>query len=303
MVGAGAVGGYFGARLAQAGRNVSFLVRRERADALRQRGLRVRSPHGDFKVEPTLVTRENPGIPYDLVLVSVKAYALDEAMADFASAVGPGTSILPLLNGLRHLDLLQARFGPAAVLGGTAVIFADVDQERRIVQYAPSHILTFGEVAGGSSERIRAIEAALGGAGFETRSSTDIMQAMWEKWIALASLGALNTLVRGTVGEVAAVPGGREMAVALVQESAAIATACGHPPTEQVLRRHIEVLTDPESSLTSSMYRDLRRGAAVEGEHILGDLHRRGAERGIASPLIMAALVALRVYEGGLRRR
>jgi 2-dehydropantoate 2-reductase len=303
VVGAGAVGGYFGARLAQAGRNVSFLVRPERADLLRQRGLRIRSPHGDFKVEPVLVFNGGIDRHYDLVLISVKAYTLEAAIADLAPAVGPQTIILPVLNGMRHLDLLQARFGVNAVLGGTAAIFAEVDHERRIVQYADIHRLTYGELSGGISERIRAVDAALSHAGFDTLASSTIVQGMWEKWVQLASLGAVTTLLRGTIGEIVAARAGTEISTGLVEECAAIATACGHPPSEQLLRSHLETMTQAGSSLTASIYRDMRRGVNVEAEHILGDLHARGCARGVSAPLLKTALVGLRVYVRGLAQR
>ena len=303
IVGAGAVGGYFGGRLAQAGRDVTFLVRPSRAKQLGQDGLRIISPHSNAVLTPKLVSAEKIDTPYDLVLLSVKAYALEAAMNDFAAAVGPETMILPVLNGMRHVDLLTRRFGEHAVIGGVCLVASEIDNEGRIVQLADFQQLVYGERNGETTPRLQTLDAALRGAGFDARLSTDIMQAMWEKWVQLASLGAITCLMRGTIGQIVAVPGGADLSLKVLDESAAIATACGHKPSEALLSRHAAAMTAPESQLTSSMYRDLRKGARVEADHILGDFIERGSAHGVATPLLKAALVNLRVYQEGLSKR
>jgi 2-dehydropantoate 2-reductase len=303
IVGAGAVGGYFGGRLVQAGRDVTFLVRPSRAKQLRQNGLRITSPHGDAVLTPKLVTAEKINTPYDLVFLSVKAYALEAAMNDFAAAVGPETMIFPALNGMRHIDLLTKRFGEHAVIGGVCLVASEIDDEGRIVQLADFQQLVYGERNGGMTPRLQTLHATLQGAGFDARLSTDIMRAMWEKWVQLASLGAITCLMRGTIGEIVAAPGGADLSLKVLDESAAVATACGHKPSEASLSRHTAVMTEPGSKLTSSMYRDLRNGAPVEVDHILGDFIERGDAHGVATPLLKAAFVSLRVYQGGLQKR
>ena len=144
IVGAGAVGGYFGGRLAQAGRDVTFLVRPSRAKQLAQHGLRIISPRGDAVLAPKLISAEEIDTPYDLVFLSVKAYALEAAMNDFAAAVGPETMILPVLNGMRHVDLLTKRFGEHAVIGGVCQVASEIDDEGRIVQLADFQQLVYG---------------------------------------------------------------------------------------------------------------------------------------------------------------
>ena len=300
IVGAGAVGGYFGGRLAQAGRDVTFLVRPVRAKQLTRDGLRIVSPHGDAVLSPKVVSAEEIDTPYDLVFLSVKAYALEAAMNDFAAAVGRETMILPVLNGMRHIDLLAKRFGEHAVTGGVCLVAAEIDDQGRIVQLADVQRLVYGERNGESTPRLKTLDATLRGAGFDARLSSDIMQAMWEKWIQLASLGAITCLMRGTIGEIVAAPGGTELPIALLNESAAVASACGRKPSEDFLSRNAAAMTKPGSSLTSSMYRDLRKGAPVEADHILGDLIERGSVHGVATPLLKAALVNLRVYQNGL---
>jgi len=300
VVGAGAVGGYFGGRLAQAGRDVTFLVRPARAKQLSRDGLRIISPRGDAVLSPKVVSAEESDTPYDLVFLSVKAYALEAAMNDFAPAVGRETMILPVLNGMRHIDLLAKRFGEHAVIGGICLVAAEIDDQGRIVQLADVQRLVYGERNGESTPRLRTLDATLRGAGFDARLSTDIMQEMWEKWIQLASLGAITCLMRGTIGEIVAAPGGTELSIALLNESAAVATACGHKPSEDFLSRNAAAMTRPGSSLTSSMYRDLRKRAPVEADHILGDFIERGRAHGVATPLLKAALVNLRVYQDRL---
>jgi 2-dehydropantoate 2-reductase len=303
IVGAGAVGGYFGGRLAQAGRDVTFLVHPSRAEQLSQNGLQIISPHGDTVLTPKLVSADKIDTPYDLVFLSVKAYALEAAMNDFAAAVGPETMIFPVLNGMRHIDLLTKRFGEHAVIGGVCLVASEIDGQGRIVQLADFQQLVYGERNGETTPRSQSLDATLQDAGFEARLSTDIMQEMWEKWVPLASLGAITCLMRGTIGQIVAAPAGTDLSLKVLDESAAVATACGHKPSEALLARHAAAMTEPGSQLTSSMYRDLRKGAPVEADHILGDLIERGGAHGVATPLLKAAFVNLRVYQGGLSKR
>jgi 2-dehydropantoate 2-reductase len=300
IVGTGAVGGYFGGRLAQAGRDVTFLVRPSRAKQLSQDGLRIISPHGDAVLSPKLISADKIDTSYDLVFLSVKAYALEAAMNDFAAAVGPETIIFPVLNGMRHIDVLTKRFGEHAVIGGVCLVAAEIDHQGRIVQLADFQRLVYGERNDKTTPRLKALDATLQGAGFDARLSPEIMQAMWEKWVQLASLGAITCLMRGTIGEIVAAPGGAELSIDALNESVAVATACGQKPSEKVLSRHAAAMTTPGSSLTSSMYRDLRKGAPVEADHILGDFIERGSAHGVATPLLKAAFVNLRIYQNRL---
>ena len=303
IVGAGAVGGYFGGRLAEAGRDVTFLVRASRAKQLGQDGLRIISPHGNVFLTPKLITAEEIDTPYDLVFLSVKAYALEAAMNDFAAAVGPQTMILPVLNGMRHFDLLTKRFGENPVIGGVCLVVTELDAEGRIVQIAGIQQLIYGERNGEATPRLQALDATMQGAGFNARLSTDITHEMWEKWVQLASLGAITCLMRGAIGEIVAAPGGAELSLEVLDESVAVATACGHKPSETFLSRNAAAMTAPGSQLTSSMYRDLRKGAPVEVDHILGDFIERGGAHGVATPLLKAAFVNLRVYQERLSKR
>jgi 2-dehydropantoate 2-reductase len=300
VIGAGAVGGYFGGRLVDAGRDVTFLVRGRQSEAIRQRGLRILSPHGNATLYPKLISADEIAGSYDLILLCVKAYSLAEAMNDFAAAVAPDTTILPLLNGMRHLELLSGRFGDDSVIGGVCLISAEIDPEGRIAQLTDIHRLVYGERTGNDSTRIRAVNQAMQGAMFDARISGNILEEMWEKWVLLASLGAATCLLRANIGEIEAIPGGADLCRAILSECSAISAAGGYPPGAAFLARTEKVLTTPGSGLTSSMYRDLLKNAPVEVDQILGDLLERGRKFDITAPLLEAACVSLRIYQARL---
>jgi 2-dehydropantoate 2-reductase len=297
VVGAGAVGGYFGGRLLQAGRDVTFLVRPARAASLAEHGLRIRSPHGDFSLpNPPTVLAGNLRDPFDVILLSCKAYDLDGAIASFAPAVGPQTAVLPLLNGMRHLDVLDGHFGAGRVLGGQCQIAADVNATGEIVQLSEMHALTFGERDGDVTARIQAIEGAITGAGFNARSSKEILQEMWEKWVFLATLAGGTCLMRSTIGDIVEAPGGLAFMRNLFAECAAIAAANGFPVREAFTARALGIVTTAGLRLTASMFRDMERNAPTEADHVLGDLlRRRGEAAGVTA--LDAAYTHLKTYE------
>ncbi len=298
VVGAGATGGYFGARLADAGRDVTFLVRPTRAGQIRRDGLRVLSPHGDLNIQPNLLIVGEPAGPFGVILVAVKAFGLQDAFDAFAPAVGPDTMILPFLNGMRHIELAQERFGPTPVLGGVCVIASTLDRHERIVQLTGGiQALTYGELDGALTERVRALDGALAGAGFDTRLSQTIVRDMWDKWVMLASAGAATCLLSGNVGEIEAVEDGAETTLRCLAEAATVAAASGHLPSDQFMASTSALLTAKGSELATSMYRDMLIGSPVEVEHILGDLVKRARELEIDTPLLEAAAVRLRVYQ------
>jgi 2-dehydropantoate 2-reductase len=300
IVGAGAIGGYFGGRLAQAGRDVTFLVRSARAERLRADGLQVLSPHGDFTIAPQLVTAGNITAPYDVVLLAVKAFSLEAAITDLGGAVGNDTMIVPVLNGMRHIDILVERFGQQAVLGGLCMISATIDEQSRIVQMTPAQDLIYGERSGVISARVTVLDGLMQGAGFSAHASESIVPDMWEKWVTLAALGGITCLMRGTIGDVAAVPGGAAFASAFLDECAATALACGQPQTEEFITRSRAAVTRAGSPIASSMYRDLQAGNNVEVDQILGDLLERAHALGVATPLLATAYTHLKVYQARL---
>ena len=232
--------------------------------------------------------------------MSLKAYDLDGAITSFAPAVGARTAILPLLNGMRHLDVLEARFGGEPVLGGQCYIAATLDPDGAVVHLNNDHGLSFGERAGGRSARIDAIAAEMAGALFKPHASEQILQEMWEKWVFLGTLAGSTCLMRATIGDIMAAPDGRDFVLGLLDECRAVAQSNQHPPRDAFLARIRAALTADGSSLTASMLRDIERGARIEADHIIGDLIRRGGESGAlphcVSPL-RVAYTQLKAYE------
>ncbi|QLH69250.1 2-dehydropantoate 2-reductase [Rhodopseudomonas palustris] len=301
IVGAGAIGGYFGGRLLQLGRDVTFLVRPGRAAELTRDGLVIKSPHGDATIHNPPAVQASALTPdYDLVVLSCKAFDLDDAIASFRGGVSPRTAILPLLNGMKHLDVLDTAFGRDRVLGGQCVIAATLDAQRHVVQLAPMSAITFGERDGALSERVAQIAVALGGSDFGVNASPVIMQEMWEKWVFLATLAGSTSLMRGAVGEILAAPGGADFMLGVLDEITSIAAAAGHPPRPAAVERTRSMLLAEGSMLTASMFRDILAGARIEADHVVGDLIDRADEAKVPVPRLRVIYTHLKTYE---RRR
>ena len=298
MVGAGATGGYYGGRLALAGRDVTFLVRGRRAEQLRAKGIEIISPLGDATLkDPKLISAEElkSTAPFDVVMLSTKAYSLGAALDDITPAIGPDTVLLPILNGMRHIDLLVERFGRERVMPGSVRIVSDMDEDGRIIQMTKLDAFTYGELDGGRSARAEALLPVLSVHGFSTTLSDNVIAVLWMKWWILSTMGAVCIVSGGAVGEMVAAPYGAEIGEAILRESVSIATANGFPVDEATLAPHIQRMTEPGSSLTSSMYRDMTKGYPVEADHILGDMLARA--KGVPVPLLKGAYVRLKVYE------
>jgi 2-dehydropantoate 2-reductase len=294
VVGAGAIGGYFGARLAEAGRDVTFLVRPKRAVQLSS-GLDVRSAKGDVKIAaPRIVTDKSLREPFDLVLLSCKSFDLDSAMDSFAPAMGSASTVLPLLNGMAHIEKLQQRFGAGAVLGGQCQISSTLDEQGRVIHLNDWHTLGFGELDSSHSERIEVVSATFKGAHFDSQPSSTIRQDMWEKWTFIATLAGITCLMRASLGDIE-VAGGRGVALALLEECGTISAKNGHPPQAAVVERIRKTLTAPGSTLTASMLRDIEGHKKTEHEHVLGDLLARA--RGERAPVLEMCLTHARAYE------
>jgi 2-dehydropantoate 2-reductase len=275
VVGAGALGGYFGGRLLEAGRDVTFLVRPRRAAQLANNGLVIRSTLGDLHIpSPPAVLSEQIGTPYDLILLSCKSYDLADAMESFAPAVGPSTAIIPVINGMRHIDLLIARFGRERVLGGLAIISATLDNDGTVLHLNDRKLLTYGELDGAATPRIDAIASMFAGVAIDANSTTTIRQELWEKWVFIASLAGLTALMRAQVGDIERA-GGAELGMAIFAECCAIATANGFAPRGPALERGRPMLTTAGSTLAASMAMDIDRGARIEADAIIGDLLAR----------------------------
>ncbi|UPJ58713.1 2-dehydropantoate 2-reductase [Bradyrhizobium sp. 192] len=298
VVGAGAIGGYFGGRLLQAGRDVTFLVRPRRAGELASAGLVIRSPNGDVTLQnPPTVQADALKDKFDVVLLSCKAFDLDDAIKSFAPAVGPNTAIIPMLNGMKHLDILDAKFGRERVLGGLCAIAATLNEKREVVQLQPMQSINYGERDGKLSDRVKAIDEAFKSGINGATASQNIMQDMWEKWVFLSSLAASTSLMRTSVGNILAAPGGRDFLLGMLDETSAIATAAGYAPGGPFFERVKGNLTAEGSPMTASMFRDIKAGLPVEADHVIGDLIARADAAKVPVPKLRIAYTHLKAYE------
>jgi 2-dehydropantoate 2-reductase len=298
VVGAGAIGGYFGGRLLQAGCDVTFLVRPKRAAELADAGLVIKSPNGDVtQKNPPTVQADKLNQKFDVVLLSCKAFDLDDAIKSFAPAVGPQTALIPLLNGMLHLDVLEKKFGRERVLGGLCAIAVTLNDRREVVQLAPMQSLNFGERDGKMSDRVRAIAEVFASGKFGSVASEHIVQEMWEKWVFLASLAASTCLMRTSIGNILAAPGGKDFILGMLDECSAVATAEGHGPSGPFFERVRGMLTTEGSQMTASMFRDIKAGAPVEADHVIGDLMARGDASKVPVPKLRTAYTHLKAYE------
>jgi 2-dehydropantoate 2-reductase len=298
VVGAGAIGGYFGGRLLQAGRDVTFLVRPKRAAELAEAGLVIKSPNGDVTLKnPPMVQADKLTEQFDVVLLSCKAFDLEDAIKSFAPAVGAQTAIIPLLNGMLHLDVLDGRFGRERVLGGLCAIAVTLNDKREVVQLQPMQSLSFGERDGKLSDRVRAIAEVMASGKFGSVASEHIIREMWEKWVFLASLAASTCLMRAAVGHILAAPGGKDFILGMLDECSAVAAAEGHAPSGPFFERVRGMLTTEGSQMTASMFRDIKAGAPVEADHVIGDLIARGDAAKVPVPRLRTAYTHLKAYE------
>jgi 2-dehydropantoate 2-reductase len=298
VVGAGAIGGYFGGRLLAAGRDVTFLVRPRRAAELADDGLVIKSPLGDVTLKnPPTVQADKVRETFDVVLLSCKAFDLDDAIASFAPAVGPQTAIIPLLNGMRHLDVLDHKFGPGCVLGGQCAIAVTLDEHRHVVQLTTMQSLSFGERDGKMTDRVRAIAEIMASGNFGAQATDNILQEMWEKWVFLATLAASTSAMRAPVGDILASPGGRDFILGVRDECGSVATAAGHSTREAFLTRITGMLTAEGSTLTASMFRDIKVGAPIEADQIVGDMIARADAAKAPVPRLRVVYTHLKTYE------
>ena len=300
VLGAGAVGGYFGGRLAEAGRDVTFLLRGPRAALLAETGLTVESPLGDFHVPIAVTTAERLAGPYDLVLLTAKHYDLDAAIEAIRPAVGTDTVVLPLLNGLVHLDRLDATFGADRVFGGVAYVGASLTTDGRVRHHNRLSGIAFGDRAGGITARSRAVAAEFAGTKVDAPGSENVTLDMWEKFVMICAMAGMNCLMRGNIGEIMATDDGEALMVAFLDECQAVAAASGFAPRPSFRSQIQAMLTTKGSINNASMHHDLAAGGRTEGAFIIGDMMARARRFKLATPLLCAANAHLQVHENRL---
>lgn len=298
VLGAGGVGGYFGGRLAQNGADVTFLVRERRRDQLVKDGLRIESPMGDATIPVKTVLAADLKPEFDVILLTCKAYDLDSSIEAIAPGLKPDGVVLPLLNGLAHLDLLNARFGKPRVLGGIAKIASTLTSEGVVKHLNDWRFVTLGEQSGEISARAAAIVAAFPTDSVAANATATILSEMWEKLVHLSTAAAMTCLMRASVGDIAATPDGTKLFLRLFDLAAAIATANGHPPGDAFLASFRRLFANPTSGYTTSMLRDIQAGNRIEADHIVGFMLTKAREAGLDATLLEIAFTHLKAYEG-----
>jgi 2-dehydropantoate 2-reductase len=297
VLGAGGLGGYFGGRLAQGGADVTFLVRPKRRAQLERDGLVIESPSGNAKLEAKTVLAEAVRPGYDWVLFTCKAYDLESAMDAVAPVMDNHCALLPVLNGLAHFEALDARFGAAQVLGGTAHINAVLRPDGVVWNGDSLNRILFGERDRSKSPRVQAIAEAFARTTVEWRLSEDIIQDLWEKVTFLCTLASVTCLFRGNIGEIMAAPGGKEAVLRAFEANVQVSTREGHPPRAAHVENGRARLTDPKGNWTASMLRDLEGGGRTEADHIVGWMLERARRHGVDDTMLALAYAHLKTYE------
>ncbi|GGJ73824.1 2-dehydropantoate 2-reductase [Anoxybacillus voinovskiensis] len=297
VVGAGAVGGYFGGRLVEKGRDVTFLVRERRRKQLKENGLVIRSIHGDAVVTPKTLVAGEQAAPFDVVVFSNKAYHLQEAIRDAKPYIGEKTIVLPLLNGMAHMEWLWKEFGKERVLGGLCFIETTMEPDGTIVQSSPSHDVKFGEWSGEVTERVRALEELFFGCNARFRLSKQIVTDMWHKYLFIATMSGVTTLFHAPMGPVRSGEYGQELLLTLLKEIASIMRAHGAPIADDIEETQLAQMNDMSPHMKSSMQRDMEKGNLVEADHLQGYLLTLAKQYGITAPLLKAVYHHLKLYE------
>ncbi len=304
VLGAGAVGGYFGGRLAEAGAEVTFLVRPQRAELLGRVGLRISSKAGgDLTLRPKCVLAGEVKPAYDIVLLTAKAYDLPSAVDAIAPAMAGGKGhVLPLLNGMAHLDLLDARFGRERVLGGVAYIASTLAPDGEIRHLNDFHRVVFGPRHAAQKDVCAGLAAAGAGSKSEIKLIGTIEQALWDKWMLLATLAGITCLMRAPIGDITSTGSGAALTLALLEENTSVARAEGFATPDAVRANYRNMLLQKGSSMAASMLRDVESGGQAEGDHILGALLGLARKHGLATPLLEIAATHLETYAARRKR-
>ena len=298
VLGAGGIGGYFGGRLAEAGADVTFLVREGRRSLLDERGLRIESQFGNVELDVRAILASEVEVGYDAVILTCKAYDLDDAIRTIAPALAPSGFVLPLLNGVAHIDILNEAFGRSRVLGGSARIQVTLTDQGVVRQLNDWRSITFGEQSGEISERVGVLKALFDNTrGVEVNAVADIMQRMWEKLVHLATAAAMTCLMRANVGEIVRTPDGEKIFLSLLDTMANIAAAQGYRPSNEFIEAYRKTFAQRDSLYTTSMLRDIERRGRTEADHIIGFMLRKALEAGLDAQTLLLAYTHLKAYE------
>jgi 2-dehydropantoate 2-reductase len=301
MVGAGGIGGYFGARLLEKGADVTFLVREKRKQPLEENGLVVKSVHGDmqFHQPKTLISGEHAET-FDVILLSTKAYHLQGAIEGIRPYAGENTMILPLLNGIAHMDALIAALGEENVIGGLCFIETTLDESGNIIQTSPIHDLVFGERSGAKTERILRLADAFEGTKASFTLSDNIEQDMWHKYLFISTLSGVTSLFQAPIGPIRDQEQGIETLRTLLEEAGKVMRGVNAPLAEKIEEAQAEKIMQMGYNMKSSLQRDMEKGLKTEADHFFKYLLDLASTQNIPTPVIAAIYTNLKIYETSL---
>ncbi|MBT2581410.1 ketopantoate reductase family protein [Planococcus sp. ISL-109] len=297
MVGAGGIGGYFGARLLEKGEDITFLVREGRKKNIEQQGLRVNSQHGNLHLQPALLTKSMQAEPFDAVLLSTKAYHLEQAIEDIRPFVGEQTMILPLLNGIAHVDKLVSAFGEDAVIGGLCFIETTIGEDGSIVQTSPIHQLVYGERSGERTARIDKLKSHFDDTKAEFVLSENIDQDMWHKYMFITAMSGITSLMESPIGPIRELPSGQAAIKSLLEELEAVMTAIDAPIKHGIASIQLDKVNSMDASMKSSMQRDMEKDQGIEADHLQGHLIEKAHETNVFVPVLETVYTKLKLYE------
>jgi len=297
IVGAGAIGGYFGGRLLEKGENVTFLVRAKRKEILEKSGLKIESVYGDAKLAPRLVTSKDIGDKFDLILISTKSYHLTQAINDIRPFVKEDTIILPLLNGVGHLEQLIDAFGEDAVIGGLCFIETTLDEHGTILQKSPIHQLIYGERSGEITPRMEKLKAAFEGANASFVLSEQINQEMWHKYLFITALSGITSLMESPIGPIMELETGRNTVALLLEELGAIMKKINAPIHDTITQELYTKISNMPYVMKSSMQRDIEKSLPLESDHLHGLLLQHANAHDMPTPILETIYTKLKIYE------
>ena len=299
IIGAGGVGGYFGARLQAAGSDVAFVARGQHLDALKATGLRLQSPRGDLHLRRVTAT-DNPATigPTDVVLVTVKMYDLETAAATLEPLVGPNTAVVTLQNGVEAVDMVAERVGRTHVVGGVAYVAA-VIAEPGLIRHTSLDSLIFGELDGHHSDRLADLEAACQRAGFSARVSDQIEVDLWAKFARLSVFSGMTAVTRSPMGVLRSDPELRAMLVAACEETIRVGRARGVALPDRLMGEILQMVDGLPPHAKASMLEDLERGRRLELPWLSGAVVRLGLATGVATPIHAFIATVLKPHVNG----
>ena len=302
IVGAGAIGGYFGGRLLEKGEDVTFLVRDRRKKELESTGLNIESVNGDCQLTPNLITKNSEPREYDVVILSTKSYQLAGAIEDVRPFVGQGTMVLPLLNGIAHVDQLVEAFGEQSVIGGLCFVEATLDEKGTIKQASPMNQLVYGERSGETTDRIKRLENSFNGTKADFVLSDNIDQEMWHKYLFITTMSGITTLFEEPIGPIRQLESGQRTIAALLKELEEVMVKFGAPVEPGISDKLLDKLNSMGEGMKSSMQRDAEKSGPIEADHLQGYLLEKAHELGVAVPVLETVYTKLKLYERTVKK-